>query len=169
VGEQQDREFTAFVQLQGDGLLRLARYLINDPSEAEDALQTALVRLLRSWDRGLDNPLGYARQVLVNLAKDRGRRRHLVPVPVAEPTSSRTAPDLADALVAQQRLAEMLVILPARQRVTVVLRVIVGMSEAETAALLGCANGTVKSNLARGLDRLRASLEADETAIGGHR
>ena len=75
-------EFTAFVREHGDGLLRFARLLVPDAVEAEDLLQTALLRLSRRWSSGLDAPVAYTRTTLVNLAKDGARRRHLVPHPV---------------------------------------------------------------------------------------
>jgi RNA polymerase sigma-70 factor (sigma-E family) len=155
-----EQDFTRFVREYGDELLRFARLLVPDAAEAEDVLQVALLRLTRHWSRRLDSPLAYVRATLVNLAKDRGRRSHLVPVPV-EPGAERpaTGADHAEAVAAQAHLDEILAALPPRQRVTVVLRVVDGLSEAETAALMGCSPGTVKSNLARGLDKVRAALE----------
>jgi RNA polymerase sigma-70 factor (sigma-E family) len=147
-----EQDFTAFVRDRGDALLRAARWLVPDHGDAEDALQTALVRLARHWP--VDEPEGYVRRTLVNLAKDRGRRRHLVPRPSADPPLT-TWPDLADAVASQAALEQLLRQLPERQRTAVVLRVLIGLSEAETAAAMGCAAGTAKSNLARGLDRLR--------------
>jgi DNA-directed RNA polymerase specialized sigma24 family protein len=76
-----EQDFTEFVQAHGDRLLRFARLLVPDAAEAEDLLQTALLRLTRHWSRQLDSPQAYVRATLVNLAKDQGRRSHLVPVP----------------------------------------------------------------------------------------
>lgn len=161
VTPSEEQDFTEFVRVHGDRLLRFARLLVPDPGEAEDVLQTALLRLTRHWPRHLDNPAAYARTVLVNLAKDRGRRRHLVPVPVETDAADHAAgPDHADAVAARARLDQILAALPPRQRVTVVLRIVDGLSEAETAALMRCSVGTVKSNLARGLDKARAALAA---------
>ncbi|MEU8261920.1 SigE family RNA polymerase sigma factor [Micromonospora sp. NPDC048999] len=166
----EEQDFTEFVQVHGNQLLRFARLLVPDAAEAEDVLQTALLRLVRHWPRKLDSPEAYVRAVLVNLAKDRGRRSHLVPVPTeADPDSPEPGPDHAEAIAARTHLDQVLAGLPPRQRVTVVLRVIDGLSEAETAAVMGCSPGTVKSNLARGLDKVRAALKstlsmAEETA-----
>ncbi|TDC39724.1 SigE family RNA polymerase sigma factor [Micromonospora sp. KC213] len=152
--------FTEFVQAHGDRLLRFARLLVPDAGDAEDVLQLALLRLTRHWSRRLEAPEAYVRIALVNLAKDRGRRRHLVPVPVeADPGVLRAGPDHAEAIAARTHLDQILAALPPRQRVTVVLRVIDGMSEAETAAIMKCSLGTVKSNLARGLQKVRAALQ----------
>lgn len=153
--------FTAFVRERGDALTRTARLLIPDRGDAEDALQVALLRLTRHWP--VDSPDAYVRQALVNLARDRGRRRHLVPEP-SEAVIVAEVPDLADAHAAAGHLVALLGALPERQRTTVVLRVLEGLSEAECAAAMDCAPGTVKSNLARGLDRLRTLLPEGATS-----
>lgn len=133
--------------------------LILDHAEAEDALQVALMRLTTHWARGIESPEAYARATLVNLARDRGRRRHLVPVPIEDLSRVDISPgeDLAEAHAARARLDQLLAQVPTRQRITIALRVIEGYSEAETAQLMQCSKGTVKSNLARGLAKLRAS------------
>ena len=153
--------FTAFVRERGDALTRTARLLIPDRGEAEDALQVALLRLTRHWP--VEAPDAYVRQALVNLARDRGRRRHLVPEP-SDAVVVVAVPDLADAHAAAGHLVALLSALPERQRTTVVLRVLEGLSEAECAQVMDCAPGTVKSNLARGLDRLRTLLPEGATS-----
>jgi RNA polymerase sigma-70 factor (sigma-E family) len=160
VTPSEEQNFTEFVRTHADRLLRFARLLVPDAAEAEDLLQTALLRLTRHWSRRLDSPEAYVRAMLVNLAKDRGRRSHLVPVPVpVDPDLPIGGPDHAEAIAAREHLDQILAALPLRQRVTVVLRVVDGLSEAETAAVMGCSPGTVKSNLARGLLKVRTALE----------
>lgn len=158
----EEQEFADFVRERGDRLLRYAHLLVADRAEAEDVLQVALMRVARHWSKPLDAPEAYVRTAILNAVRDRARRRHLVPVP-AEPTEelSHSDGDHSDALEARSRLEALLGILPARQRATVVLRVIEGLSEAETAAALDCSVGTVKSNLARGLDKVRTVLAAE--------
>lgn len=164
----QDLEFTAFVREHGDALLRYARYLTPDRFEAEDLLQSALLRLATNWHRGIGSPLGYVRTTLVNLCRDGVRRRHLVPVPAEVAGDGETTEaDRSDAVVAQARLDHLLAALPVRQRLTVVLRVLDGYSEAETAALLDCSIGTVKSNLSRGLRKLQAVAQDDQVSTEG--
>jgi len=154
---REEREFTSFVREHGDDLLRFARRLIPDPGEAEDALQTALLRLTSHWPK--DNPRAYVRTSISNLAKDRTRRRHLVAVPTDRTLSHAVDEvDSAGAVDAQVRLDSILIQLPVRQRITVVLRVLEDLSEADTAEALGCSAGTVKSNLSRGLDKVRLLL-----------
>ena len=162
----EEESFTEFVEGSGDRLLAFARLLIFDRGEAEDALQVALMRLARQWHRNLDAPDAYMRRALVNIARDRARRRHLVPALLRSArTPEGSYEDDPVPSATREALEELLGGLPPQQRFTVVLRVVEGHSEAETAALLKCAKGTVKSNLARGLDRLRANLtdSADTT------
>jgi RNA polymerase sigma-70 factor (sigma-E family) len=174
VDPSDEQDFTVFVRTHGDGLLRFARLLVPDAAEAEDILQTALLRLTRHWSRRLDSPVGYVRAALVNLARDRGRRSHLLPVPTlidqdrqaGGPGRDGYGPDHAEAVTARARLDQILGGLPTRQRITVVLRVIEGFSEAETAEVMGCSPGTVKSNLARGLRKVRIALADDSGATG---
>lgn len=157
VKPSEEQEFAAFVRDRGDALLRFARRLIPDAGDAEDALQTALLRLTAHWPK--QYPEAYVRTTLVNIAKDRARRWHLVAVPTDVPPEFTAAgADHADAMDAQARLDAVLSILPPRQRVTVVLRVLEGLNEAETAKAMGCSPGTAKSNLARGLDKVRQLL-----------
>lgn len=165
----EEARFTAFVAERGAGLLRYSRMLVAGDAEAEDVLQLALLRLTRHWAKQLESPDAYTRRAILNIVRDRARRRHLVPAPVAARfTEGPAQPDHADGLDATQRLGEMLALLPPRQRAAVVLRVIEGFSEAETANAMGCSAGTVKSNLSRGLAKLRGvirpSLSANEGA-----
>jgi len=161
-GVREEDAFTEFVRQRGDALLRTARLLVPDRGEAEDALQTALLRLTRHWP--VSEPDAYVRRTLVNLAKDRGRRRHLVPEPHEVAVAQLAVlPDHADAHASQAFLEGLLALVPERQRAAVVLRVIEGLSEAETAAAMSCSSGTVKSNLSRGLTRLRALLPQGAT------
>lgn len=134
--------------------------LTADRHDAEDILQVALLGLARNWHKGLEAPLSYVKAALRNNAIDGGRRRHLVPVPSLEEPLLPHEPDLAEAHIAASTLDAVLSSLPPKQRATVVLRVVDGLSEAETATAMGCSVGTVKSNLSRGLAKLREQLDA---------
>lgn len=90
--------------------MRTARLLVIDHGEAEDALQTALLRLTRHWP--VEAPEAYVRKALVNLARDRGRRKHLVATP-AEHLEPGGLPDHADAHASQAYLEVLLGRLPA--------------------------------------------------------
>lgn len=145
----QEASFSRSIAEQGDALFRYARVLTAAAHDAEDMLQTVLLGLARNWHKDLEAPVGYARTALRNLAADGGRRRHLVPVTSADEPVVPREPDLADAFATAATVDVVLSMLPPRQRVTVVLRVLDGLSEAETAAALQCSPGTVKSNLSR--------------------
>lgn len=120
------------------------------------------MRVARHWSKQAEAPEGYVRTAILNAVRDGARRRHLVAVPTeASDNRAVSDADYSEALAARVRLERLLGHLPPRQRATVVLRVIEGLSEAETVAALDCSVGTVKSNLARGLDKLRAALAAD--------
>lgn len=163
--KEAEQAFTDFVTGASGKLLAFSRLLIADRGDAEDALQVALMRLARHWHREIEAPTAYVRQALVNIARDRARRRHLVPrVSSTGRTVEVVAEDELPTAEVRDSLDALLKGLPPRQRVTVVLRVVEGCSEAETAALMGCAPGTVKSNLARGLARLRLNY-AQERAV----
>ena len=74
-------------------------------------------------------------------------------------------PDVSDEVVNRADLLRALLTLPARQRATVVLRYLEGMSERETAAVMRCSEGTVKSQTARALSALGGSLRHKESPL----
>jgi RNA polymerase sigma-70 factor (sigma-E family) len=161
---QLDPAFERFVQERSTALLRTACLLVGDRQHAEDLLQLALVRTARRWRVARDRPEAYVRRVLVNLSHDRRRallrrpREAFAPSPPETPVADGVA-----ALADRDALLHALRSLPHQQRAAVVLRFWEDLSVAETADALGCAEGTVKSNTARGLERLRALLLADAT------
>jgi RNA polymerase sigma-70 factor (sigma-E family) len=143
---------------RGHQLMRAAIALTGSRADGEDLLQAALERLVRNWRRVDTDPEGYLRRTLYNLAADGWRRRTRWRGRLAEfRAQARATPgceevavvDLHDALV---RLLDQL---PPRQRAVIVLRYWEQRTETETAELLGCSEGTVKSAAARGLRRLR--------------
>jgi RNA polymerase sigma-70 factor (sigma-E family) len=156
-----DEDFEAFVTARGSALLRTAVLLsAGSRHDAEDVLQSALERAYRQWRRIDGDPEPYVRRILVNLVINRTRRfRVLRELSFAAPPErpDRDGPDIPLRTV----LLDELRTLPPRQRAVLVLRYWEDLSEAETADLLGCAVGTVKSQAARGLAKLRVStLEA---------
>lgn len=163
----EEEGFTAFVHERGGALLRYARMLVPGDAEAEDVLQLALLRLTRHWPKGLDAPEAYTRRAILNVVRDRARRRHLVPVPTTSAGDEQERQPDIDRVDARSRLDELLSTLPPRQRAAVVLRLIEGLSEAEAATAMGCSAGTVKSNLSRGLAKLRAAARPASTISEG--
>lgn len=156
---------------RGTQLMRVATALAGGQEAGEDLLQAALERVLRKPRRVDSDTEGYLRQVLYNLAADdwrrRGRWRQRLPLLRAQASSEACAQasdgtgmvNLRDALVRLLRQ------LPPRQRAVIVLRYWEQCTEAETAALLGCSEGTVKSAASRGLRQLRELARA-RTGLG---
>jgi RNA polymerase sigma-70 factor (sigma-E family) len=148
-------EMERFLAERADRLMRTAVLLTGSREAGQDLLQTALERLLRHWRRLDGDPEGYLRRTLYNLAADGFRRqsrlqRKLLLLRAAPPPADPIAEvDLRDALV------RLLLQLPPRQRAVLVLRYWEQLTEAETAAVLGLPEGTVKSATSRGLRRLR--------------
>jgi RNA polymerase sigma-70 factor (sigma-E family) len=144
----------ALVAERGNALLATAVLLTGSRAAGEDLLQSALERLMRSWNRVREDREGYLRRIMYNLAVDDWRRRKRRPeVFVTEEPAGHADPGSVVAL--RQTLVAALAQLPPRQRTVLVLRYWEQHSEAETAGLLGCSIGSVKSTASRGLSRLR--------------
>ncbi|MEP7022911.1 MAG: SigE family RNA polymerase sigma factor [Actinomycetota bacterium] len=146
----------ALVAERGDQLMRAALALSGSRPEGEDLLQEALERLMRNWRR-VDDPEGYLRRTLYNLAADGWRRRGRwrSRMPLVQASWQETAADATAAVDLRDELVRALSQLPPQQRTVVVLRYWEQRTEAETAAILGCSEGAVKSAASRGLQRLR--------------
>jgi RNA polymerase sigma-70 factor (sigma-E family) len=155
-----DAAFRAFVTARSRGLLRTAYLLTHDQGMAEDLLQTALTKTWFAWDRLDDDPLPYVRRVLVTTSVSWWRRRWRRELPTDE-LPEMPASGAVDDRAGTQDLWVAIGRLPVRQRAVVVLRYYEDLSEAETADLLGCSVGTVKSQCSRALAKLRldAALE----------
>jgi RNA polymerase sigma-70 factor (sigma-E family) len=146
-----EAEFDAFVVARSPALLRTAYLLLHDESLAEDLLQTSLTKAWFAWQRIEVEPEAYVRRILVTTSASWWRRKWTAEAPTAdlpERGSVEGPTDKHDVWDAIGRL-------PGRQRAVVVLRYLEDRSEAETADLLGCAVGTVKSQAAKALAKLR--------------
>jgi RNA polymerase sigma-70 factor (sigma-E family) len=162
IGSRREQQaFEAFVAGASGRLMRTAYLLCGDRGHAEDLVQSTLLRTARRWPSARQQPEAYARRVLVNLAKDRWRTLHRrvdeVPA-VADVVGTENDED--DVLLERERLLAAIRELPAGQRAVLVLRFFDDLSVADTAAALDCSEGTVKSQTARALDRMRAVLDA---------
>ncbi|WP_137993982.1 SigE family RNA polymerase sigma factor [Streptomyces vilmorinianum] len=151
-------DFAAFAESAYASLLRTARLLTGDPHAAEDLVQAALVKVYLRWGGSArwDSPQAYARKVVVNLYATWRRRRWHTEVVRPENDSAPDAHDMAAGADARLELARALASLPRAQRAVVVLRFYEDLSVEQTAELLGCSPGTVKSRTNRALERLRA-------------
>jgi RNA polymerase sigma-70 factor (sigma-E family) len=136
--------------------LRLAVLLVGDRARAEDLVAEAFARVLPRWRKGEVLDFGpYLRTAVVNEFRSRLRREARAPElgPVVE------VEDLSELVADRAALADALRRLPDRQRAAIVLRYFEDLPERDTAELLGCSVGTVKSSVSRGLARLRDLLE----------
>ena len=153
-----DEEFDEFVVARSPALLRTAYLLTRDVQLAEDLLQTALTKAWFSWKRIDGDPEPYVRRILVNASVSWWRKRwtHETPIGfVPEPKPGAGPPaDVHDLMQALGRL-------PRRQCAVVVLRYVEDRTEADTAALMGCSVGTVKSQCAKALAKLRGDVALD--------
>lgn len=158
-----DDEFTEYFVSRGPKLRRMAYMLCGDWHEAEDLVQAAFVRLYRRWRSLRDETLdAYAYRVLVNVfLNDRKRsRRELIAADIPD----RAVADGASGLGID--LVRALAALPPQQRAAVVLRHLTDMSVIEVADMMGVAEGTVKSQTARGVQALRFALGSAYTMKG---
>jgi RNA polymerase sigma-70 factor (sigma-E family) len=158
MNREHEREFRDFVAARSAALLRTAYLLTGDAGHAQDLLQTALLATARRWGhiRHRDQPDGYVRRVLYRQQVNRWRARARRPETLmAEPPDRPAGRDHATELALRHDLIEALRSLPPRQRAIVVLRYYEDRSEAEVAALLDIALGTVRSQASRALAKLR--------------
>lgn len=144
------------------GLLRLAYALCGDAAEAEDIVGDVLARAWPRLSRGkVDDPQAYLRRAVVNRVASWRRHRFVVRREELRRRPEPPAADVEGQTAERDRLWTALRALPPAQRQVVVLRYVEDLSEAETAATLGVASGTVKSRAARALEALRRALTED--------
>lgn len=149
-------DFTAFVEARLDRWRRTAYLLCRDWHGADDLVSIAVGKIYRHWRRvrAMQNVDAYAQRVLTRAWLDETRRpwRRESPAHRLPDSPAPADGDLAD----RQALWQMLETLGPRQRAVVVLRFYLDMTVEETAEVLGITAGTVKSQSARALERLRA-------------
>jgi RNA polymerase sigma-70 factor (sigma-E family) len=155
--------FDDFLQVRSDALLRTAYLLTHDHGLAEDLVQTALAKAWRSWRRIEGSHEAYVRKILVTTYASWWQRRWRGEVPAETvPEAASRDSDGAPAVDLRLDLRTALARLPRKQRAVVVLRYYEGLSLAETAAVLGCSVGTVKSQTNRALSKLRVDPALSE-------
>jgi len=146
-----DRRFEELYRSEFQTVFRAVRALCGDAGIAEDATQEAFARALARWRRLRDRPwvAGWVTTTAMNAARRSLRRRSVPPPPVLEDRDLDASVDLWT----QVRL------LPARQQEAVILHYVMDLSVADSAAAMGCEDGTVKAHLARARTALRIQLE----------
>jgi RNA polymerase sigma-70 factor (sigma-E family) len=152
--------FTAFVLASQPRLRRTAYLLCGDWQLASDYVQDALIRVYRHWPRLRSEPEAhaYARKAVVSVVIDAKRRRSSSEVPVASVLDRTDGDDGPTRNADRDLLGRCLAQVPPRQRACLVLRHYDDLSVSEVAAVLGCSEGTVKSQTARGLETLQAAF-----------
>ncbi|GAA2032941.1 SigE family RNA polymerase sigma factor [Catenulispora yoronensis] len=164
----EDYSFDEFVAARARSLFRTAYLLVHHRESAEDLVQSALERAYPRWRRiqGMGAPEAYIRRIIVNLANEQWRSRKGVHwqeldddhQPRLVPPNASDAADPADRVATRDALMRALRALPFGMRAALVLRHWEGLTERETADVLGVSVGTVKSQTNRGLERLRAAV-----------
>ena len=161
--QRDEQEFAEYFTARRDAVRRTAFLLCGDWHRADDLAQTAFVALHRHWRKVRDRQAldAYVRRTLVRAVIDESRRpwrreRFVEALPEAGPTEG--GGDVGDGVATREALLDGLRRVPPRQRAVLVLRFLEGLDVAATAELLGCTEGTVKSQTARGLDALRGAL-----------
>ncbi|MFB4276861.1 MULTISPECIES: SigE family RNA polymerase sigma factor [unclassified Nonomuraea] len=160
-------QFGEFVKHRLPALFRYALVLAVDARDAEDLVQEALTRTGAAWwrVRRKDDPERYVRTIMTNIMSNRWRRGRRE-ITVAElPERAVDDPSFAR-LPGMDGVDRVLALLPPRMRAVIFLRYVEQLTEREIAQALGCSQGTVKSQAARGLAKLRAALADEEERHG---
>jgi RNA polymerase sigma-70 factor (sigma-E family) len=163
-----EAEFDAYFRARRDAVRRTAFLLCGDWHLADDHAQAAFVALHRHWRRIRDRSAldSWMRRTLVRSIVDESRRpwrrerstAHVLPTSQVLPTTQLEPAEPADGVATRHVLVDGLRAVPPRQRAVLVLRFLEGLDVAATAEVLGCSEGTVKSQTAHGLAALRAAL-----------
>ncbi len=156
-------QFEDFVANRFPALFRYAYVLTGNQHDAEDLVQEALTRTGVAWGRvrRKDDPEGYVRTTMARIMANRWRRPRLEHLVEGVPEHAADDPEI-DRVHEMDGLDAALAALPPRMRAVLVLRYFEQLSEEETARVLGCSRGTVKSQASRALAKLRASMLPQE-------
>ena len=152
-------EYSEFVEHRSHALLRTAYLLVGDHQLAEDLLQEALIKTFIAWPR-LRDPTkvdAYARRTIVTTAISWRRRRSFHESPV-DFLPDASGADEVEIVATHLVLIAHLRGLPPRQRAAIVLRYFEDLTVAQTAEIMGCSVGAVKSHVSIGLGKLRERM-----------
>lgn len=162
--QREEQEFADYFTARRDAVRRTAYLICGDWHRADDLAQTAFVALHRRWRKVRDRAAldAYVRRTLVRAAIDESRRpwrrEHPVDIPPESAAGGAIRDAVGDTVANRSALVDGLQQVPPRQRAVLVLRFLEGQSVTDVATALGCSEGTVKSQTARGLETLRAAL-----------
>lgn len=157
---RRDEQFRDFFAAEGESLRRFGVFLTGDAETGADMAQETLARVYRHWGRIKEDPGPYARRVLVNLVRSKHRRSYVerrfrASQPMTERSVNSRSGEVDDFLL----IATALKALSPIRRAAIVLRFYEDMSERDIARTLDRPVGTVKSDIHRGLAKLRPLLE----------
>ena len=146
--------FEEFVRSRGPSLLRYAHLLTGDAGRAEDLVQDALVKLHARWETGTTAPHAYARRIVTNdyLSWRRRLSNSEAPSVIGDPATVGVP---TDEVAERDAVWRAIRGLPRRQRVVIVLRYYEDLTDHDIAAVLGVADGTVRSLASRAFATLR--------------
>jgi RNA polymerase sigma-70 factor (sigma-E family) len=158
VNRSRDAEYTEYVAARLSSLRRLAAVLCDDWQRGDDLVQATLTTLYLHWGRvrAATHPDAYARTVLVREFTHERRSAWVKRVSLGGKVTGLPAAAVDYDIVLDLRAA--VAALPARQRATLVLRFYCDLNVDQSAEILGCSPGTVKSQTARALDAVRRAL-----------
>ena len=156
-------EFAEFVHARSTALHRAAYLMVGEVSLAQDLVQEALTKTYVAWPRLRDkgNAEAYTRKAITTTAISWFRRKQWANERSTESPPDKGSPGHADHVAQSAWLWSALMELPVRQRAAIVLRYYEDLTEAQTAEAMGCAVGTVKSQVSVGLSKLRERLGDD--------
>lgn len=160
-----DGDFSAYAGARWGNLVRSAVVLGCDIEDAQDLVQTTLLRCYASWEnvQRAENRDAYVYRVLLNCHRDNRRRRWRGERPT-EVLPEQGTPDSTSQVDAADALRRALAGLSQANREVVVLRFLAHLSELQTADILRIAPGTVKSRLSRALAYSRSPLTCSKGA-----
>ena len=162
MGRRDADEFVEFVGARSAALHRAAYLMVGDVELARDLVQEALTKTYVAWPRLRDpgNAEAYTRKAITTTAISWFRRRSWSERPT-DRMPERGVGGHADGVSLHETLWQALGTLPPRQRAAIVLRYYEDLTEAQTAEAMGCAVGTVKSQVSAGMRTLRDRLGRD--------
>ena len=154
--------FAAFVAARGPALKRSALLLLaGDQHLAEDLVQTTLAKASLRWSKisRVEAPAAYVNRMLMNECRSFMRSGWRRERPTDTPPTDRPVaePSFEDRHLVFDALRQ----LPPRQRAVIVLRYYEDLTEQQSATLLGCSIGTIKSQHAKALKKLRSTLDSE--------
>jgi RNA polymerase sigma-70 factor (ECF subfamily) len=159
--------YEELVRLHGTIAFRTAWVITRSAADAEEAAQDGFVKAHAALGRFRDGApfRPWLLTIVANEARNRvraaGRRARLAERAAEERRPDDAVPSPEAALLdseRRRRLLDAIDRLPSQSRDTIGCRYLLELSEEETAAVLGCRRGTVKSRVSRALERLRAEL-----------